>query len=407
MRLTVDLLPYQHKFLQSRRKFTWLKAGLGAGKTFALSHYVLQRLLTNPETLGLIAANTYSQLNNSILLEVFNRFDDLGLKYHYSPLTKILTLGINGARALVLSLEKYEQLRGIEFGWAAIDELAFARPEAYDVLIGRIRCKKSHYLEIRVASTPNGFNFLYGKFAAGHYIDRVQTPQVFKGQFHELISASAFDNIHLPAEYLASLREQYSELFFKQEVLGEFVNVLQGRVYHAFDRAKNLRAGEYPGSLISACDFNVNPMTGVMSKVSQKRVHICDEFWLNYSNTFELAERIKKQYPDCEDIVPDAAGAAQHTNSTRSDHQILRDAGFNVLTRRKNPPRRDRFNNTNRFLQQGRLTIDPKCVKLIDDLDRLTFDSDDESLGHISDALGYLCWKVDPFRRPIPPARSL
>lgn len=408
MRLKVELLPHQHKFLRSRRKFNWLKAGLGAGKTFALSHYVLQRMLKNPETLGLVAANTYSQLNNSILAEVINRFEELDLKYHYSPLSKILTLGINGAKVLVMSLEKYEQLRGIEFGWAAIDELAFARPEAYDVLIGRIRCKRSHFLEVRIASTPNGFNFLYDRFASGAYIDHSKTPQVLKGEFHEMISATAMDNPTLPKEYLDSLFEQYVGLFYKQEVLGEFVNVAQGLVYHAFDRSKNLKEVQNPiGDLRAACDFNVNPMTGIMANVSQKRIHIRDEFWLNYSNTFELAERIREKYPRCQEIVPDAAGSAEHTSATKSDHQILREAGFEVLNRRKNPPRKDRFNNTNRFLQHGWLTIDPKCVHLIEDLDRCTYDNEDESLGHISDALGYLCWNVNPFRRPTPEPRIL
>ena len=66
----------------------------------------------------------------------------------------------------------------------------------------------------------------------------------------------------------------------------------------------------------------------------------------------------------------------------------------------------DRINNTNRILAASRVFIDPKCKKLINDLEKVTWKDNkpDQSgeakmLTHISDALGYGLWKHDPFTK--------
>lgn len=401
--MKISLLPYQMRFLKSRHKFVWLKAGLGSGKTFALAHYIIIRMLKNPETLGLIAANSYTQLHKSILTELFYQLECLGLSYTYNILTKEVCLLDTGAKAMALSLEKYDQLRGIEFGWEAIDEGAYAREEAYNVAIGRLRCKRSHRLEIRIASTPDGFNFLYDRFASGGYISRIETPIFHRDKYHELISASARDNFHLPDGYLDSLATQYDPLLYEQEVEGEFINTDQGKVYHAFDRTTCLE--EFRGEVINrhaGSDFNVNPLTSVLASViSNNSVHIYDEVWLEHSNTFELADKLTSiEYGMT--VIPDATGSARKTSASKTDHQILRDAGLIVKSKRKNPSVKDRHNNTNRWLSNGWLKISPKCTHLIEDLSKLTHDNTDPKLSHISDALGYLLWHINPLRRPQP-----
>lgn len=406
--MIIKTLPHQMRFLRSTKKFVWLKCGLGAGKTWALSQYIIYRMLTNPETMGLIAANSYDQLNKSILSELFSQLTALGLEYTYNSLLKTLTLHVNGAVASVMSLEKYDTLRGIEFGWLALEELAFSREEAYNVALGRLRCKHSKALEVRIASTPNGFNFLYDRFGSGGYISRMRTPIFCRDEFHELISASAYENFYLPADYLPSLKAQYDPLLYEQEVLGEFINTATGKVFYAFNRDSILE--QHTGPVIqfgSGCDFNVNPITAAVgSIVSNNSVHVMKEIWIEHSNTFELADAL---VDICDDmlVVPDATGAARKTSASKTDHQILRDAGLNVRTRRKNPSVKDRQNNTNRWMANGWLKIDPACVKIIDDLSKLTHDNDDPMLGHISDGLGYLLWHLNPLKRTPKESRAI
>jgi len=110
-------------------------------------------------------------------------------------------------------------------------------------------------------------------------------------------------------------------------------------------------------------------------------------------------------------VYGDAAGRSRSTAGT-SDYAIIREffptAALCVGT--SNPPRRDRYNAVNAALRTAggrvRLRIHPRCVHLIADLERTTYqagssepDHSDPLRGHISDALGYLVARVMPAGR--------
>ena len=399
--MIVRLLPFQNRFLTSRNKFVWLCAGLGAGKSFALAHYCIGRMLTNPETMGLICAATYSQLRDSILTELFRQLDTLGLKYSYSTLTGYIELHANGARVKTFSLENYEVLRGIEVGWIAIDEACLAKEDAYKVAIGRLRCRRSKALECRIVSTPKGFDYLYDRFVG---------EKLSPG--HELIHATAFDNPYLPDGYLDSLAAGYDEKMYRQEVLAEFVSNAEGNVYYAFDRTEhaNKRVIRVPSVPIwVGMDFNVNPMTAVLANVVSGNLQVFDEVYLKNSNTYEMRNEIRERYPDALiNVAPDASGSSRKTSSTKSDHMILREAGFKVHTAKKNPAIEDRYNTVNGRLREGRIATDPiKCPMLVRDLERVTHEGNPSYLTHISDALGYLAWQIFPMKAPRRESRIL
>jgi phage terminase large subunit len=397
--MIVKLLPYQMEFLRSSEKFVWLCAGLGSGKSYALAHYCIERMLTNPETIGLICAATYSQLRDSILTELFRQLDMLGLKYSYSTLTGFLDLHANGARVKTFSLENYEVLRGIEVGWIAIDEACLAKEDAYKVAIGRLRCKYSKRLECRIVSTPKGFDYLY---------DRYYGEKLSPG--HKLIHATAHDNPHLPAGYLDSLAAGYDERMYRQEVMAEFVSNAEGNVYHAFDRNEHAsgpidRVETLP--IWVGMDFNVNPMTAVLANIKHGSLFVFDELYLKNANTFLMRDELKKRYPKTQiKIAPDRTGQARKTSSTKSDHEILREAGFLIVPGRTNPAVEDRYNTVNGRLTEGRISIDKtKCPMLLRDLERVTHETNPDYLTHISDALGYLAWHTFPIKKARPQSR--
>ncbi len=110
-------------------------------------------------------------------------------------------------------------------------------------------------------------------------------------------------------------------------------------------------------------------------------------------------------------LYGDAAGGARST-AGKSDYEIIRGffrtETFRVThnVRNTNPLVRDRVNAVNAMLcnSQGirRLSIDPRCRRLIRDLERVSWKADnhgnlsaqldksDPELTHTSDALGYL-----------------
>lgn len=391
----ISLLPYQYDFVTSEEKFVWLCAGLGAGKSYALAMYCIYRMLTNPQTIGLILAASYSQLRDSILAELFRQLDLLGLKYNYSTLTGFITLEANGARVKTFSLENYDLLRGIEVGWIAIDEACLAREEAYKVAIGRLRCKHSRALHCRIVSTPKGFDFLYDRYAGEKWV-----------KTHRLIHATAFDNPYLPDGYLESLAAGYDDRMYRQEVLAEFVSNAEGVVYFPFDRREHAykkieRVKELP--IWVGMDFNVNPMTAVLANKIDGKLKVFDEVFKPNSNTYEVRDIIRKRYPDAHvKIAPDATGSARKTSSTKSDHMILSAAGFVVVVAKVNPPIEDRWNTVNTRLKEGKIEIDKDCKMLIRDLERVAHEDNPKYLTHISDALGYLAWHHFPMKKPRP-----
>jgi hypothetical protein len=152
------------------------------------------------------------------------------------------------------------------------------------------------------------------------------------------------------------------------------------REYNAsFETGGNLAAYMYKRDLHmkrhderSACkfiglDFNVQPMVAEIGCVySDNSVHFYDEVVIhNNANTGEMVKRLRAKHPDINDIYPDATGSARSSVSPRSNHQILRDAGYNVIARKAPPHHVDRLAAFNRALQDGEggvhLTIDPVC----------------------------------------------
>ena len=95
-------------------------------------------------------------------------------------------------------------------------------------------------------------------------------------------------------------------------------------------------------------------------------------------------------------MYPDASGSARKTSAAHTDHDIMKMAGFQVLSPRANPPVKDRVNTVNRLLREGRLTVDSSCKYTIMDLEQNVWrnqqiDTRDPEQGHMLDALGYGC----------------
>ena len=89
-----------------------------------------------------------------------------------------------------------------------------------------------------------------------------------------------------------------------------------------------------------------------------------------------------------------------------SDIDILKQNGFQVKVRKKNPPVVNRVNSVNRMLE-GNTLIDPRCKVLIQDLEKVTnkqgtrdIDKSNKLLSHSSDALGYFLQHEFPIIKP-------
>lgn len=391
--MNLELSDSQYEFIYSDKPHVLFCGGVGSGKTFSGALWTIMMAKQYPNCRGLITANTHSQLQKATLAELFALCDKLQIKYKY--LVNQNRVFIGESEALCYTMEKPENLAGPTVGWWWADEAAFYRKLAFDKGAARVRDKKGP-CTIRFTTTPNGFNWLYEYF--------VENPADYK----EVIYSKTLDNLdNLPDTYVEQLKAQYDTKMAAQELDGQFVNLNSGQVYYAFDRKRHVSNCEIKDTdlLIVGLDFNVNPLCGVFVAKRGEMLYIVDELYLTNSNTFQAAKEIIRRFPTRYlQVVADETGNRRRTSSNQTDHEIIRRAGLELVDF-KNPTVKDRHNNLNRLFDRNYIKINPKCTNLIKDLEQLTHDNDDDMLSHISDALGYAAWKINPLQKPRRKAR--
>lgn len=391
MSKTIELSPSQMQFVTAKNPYVLFCGGLGSGKTHGGAVWALSMALQYPSTKGIITANSYSQLKKATLAKFFEILQQNGISYEYKSQDGVIHInnGVGITEIYAISAEKYDLARGIEVGWIWSDECAFYRKEAFDVFIGRIRDRKGPG-QWKGTTTPNGFNWLYDCFVSEPLKDSL------------LVTGKTKDNLaNMSSNYYEVLLAQYSSKMAQQELEGEFVNLTSGKVYYAFDRRRHVGSLPVDNNLVwTGLDFNVNPLCGVFVYEVAGKLYVTDELYQKDSNTFNAAKEITSRFRDKQvAVVADESGSKRKTSSNNTDYEILRRANLHVVNFR-NPRVKDRYNNLNRLFETGQILIDPKCTKLIEDLEKLVYDNKDEMLSHMSDALGYVTWHLSPMKRP-------
>lgn len=370
--------------------------GVGSGKTFCGALWLLDELkrwYEGDKSTGLITAISYGQLRRSVLTEIFKCMTDWGVEFSYNQQQSLLT--INGAKKFFcLSVDpgSVEKARGITVGSVWMDEAAYIRDiEIYNTIQGRIRDKQGSGKTL-LTSSPNGFNFIY---------------DLFKGELHDpdkykTVRAKTKDNKHILSSFYENMASQLDEKGIKQELEGEFISRQGGSAYYQFDRTRNVGDVEWNGQMgFIGMDFNVDPFTAVIGLFSSGKFFIFDEIYMKGgSDTYMMAAELSRRGYGNFQVIADSTYSNRKT-SGKSDKRILESAGFTCMSTR-NPFVVDRVTNMNRLFAQDRVIIDPKCKKLIRDLEQVTFkdngqlDGSNKELTHISDALGYFCWRLSP-----------
>ena len=391
MNKTIKLSNSQMDFLTSGNPYTLFCGGVGSGKTHGGAVWAMAMCLKYPGTKGIITANSYSQLKKATLSKFFEILQENGIPYNYKSQDGVIEVDTGNGTATVyaLSAEKYDLARGVEVGWIWSDECAFYKREAFDVFVGRIRDRKGPG-QWKGTTTPNGFNWLYDAFVSEPLHNS------------KLVTGKTKDNLgNLSDNYYKTLSTQYSSKLAQQELEGEFVNLTSGKVYYAFDRRKHVQDINVSGRLVwLGMDFNVHPLCGIFCHEVGGKIYVVDELYQTDSNTFNAAKEITQRYTDQQvTVVADESGSKRKTSAANTDYEILRLANLHVVNFR-NPKVKDRYNNLNRLFEAGQLIIDPKCKKLIADLEKLVYDNKDDMLSHISDALGYVAWHLSPMKKP-------
>lgn len=427
-------LPAQHAFhTDLSTRFKGYSGPIGSGKSYALVYEALFLSRMNPGLLGLVGAPTYRMLEDSTQRTFFEVLAAEGIDYIFHKQENRLRFPANGSEVIFRTMENPERLRGPNLAWFALDELTYTREEAWTRLLGRLRHPQARRLCGCAVWTPKGYDWVHHRFVEEQHPD------------YRLVQATPKENTYLPPDFYDQLKESYAERFYRQEVLGEYLDIFGGNAYYAFCE-ENVRPVEYDPSLplCWALDFNVDPMCSLICQIEEykprawsppwacsKVLRVLDEIVLSDSNTEASAEEFIHRTANLRGfprpvpliIYGDASGNSRTTKSTRTDYELLREifrhwpAHYRVALRTNtaNPVVRDRVNTVNSVLRNTSgvrsILIDPKCRELIKDLHQVKWrrdaagnptgdlDKSDSQRTHVSDALSYLVaqeWGLRP-----------
>lgn len=389
----IKLKPAAWKIFRDPARFRVVVSGRRFGKTMLAVTEMAVAACGKPRALVWFVAPTIDDARGTAFRPLLEILDERMIAE--STRNPMYIKLINGSEIEFLSAEKSKRGRGLDL--VVLDEFAFF-DKGKDVWEAQLRPALSDKLgRALFTTTPSGYNWAYDVYMQGAGDD----PEWSSHSYTTLDGGWVLDS------EIEAARRSMDPRLFRQEYEASF-EALTGRVYSNFDRHHNVSSEikDDGGVLLVGMDFNVNPMSAVVAQQAVDECHVLDAIEVPTSNTEEMAEELKRRYPDRHIIVcPDPSGRSRKTSAPvgETDFTILKRHGFKIHAPTAAPPVVDRINNTQAMLLDAmgrrRTLVHPRCTRLIRGLDGLTYKEDtnipDKSLGldHITDALGYLLWQ--------------
>lgn len=304
---------------------------------------------------------------------------------------------VNGSIIYLRSADNPDSIRGIGLDYVVLDEAADISEDAWKAVIRPTLSDKEG--SAMIISTPKGRGWLYDVFN-----DAKHLPDWNAWQF-----TTAEGGI-VSKEELAQARLDLGEREYLQEYEAKFVDY-SGLIYYAFGehniKDMDFANNEYTTLNVGA-DHNIDPGCAVIAFQHSGGLHIFDEIEIYGSDTSEMAREIMRRYPNRRYICyPDASGAQRRTSAIGgiTDHIIWKNHGFQLKVGSVNPAVKDRIASVNAVCKADnmRLTISPKCVKVIKCLRSHTYKEGTRQPtkgehDHFNDALGYMVNNLYPLR---------
>jgi hypothetical protein len=393
----------QKLIVQSPQRFKVAVCGRRWGKT-TLAIREMCRIASQPDKEIFYVSPTYRQSKMIAWKKLRNKLVDLKWVKKINE-TELSILLKNGSTISLKGADGGAQnLRGVGLDYLVMDEFSLIDEEAWsEVLRPALSDRMGSALFI---TTPAGMNWAKDLFDLAE-------------QFPDEWASFQFTSIqggNILESEIEAARRTLDTKTFKQEYEATF-ETFSGRVFYAFDRKYNLRSytDDLPRDIHIGMDFNLDPMSAVVAIKLGNTLQVIDEIKIFGSNTDELVDEIKTRFPEKRIICyPDPAGAARKTSANgRTDHTILRTAGFQVLAPGRHNPVRDGVNAVNAKLRSstGETTLffDPKCKYAIECLEKQTYKTGtsipdkDSGFDHMNDALRYMVDYLFPIRQPVQP----
>lgn len=388
-------------------KFRAYVGGFGSGKTFVGCLDLLIFFSQHPGTRQGYFGPSYPSIRDIFFPTFEEAAHMLGFRVETREANKEVHLyrgRMYYGTVICRSMDRPESIVGFKIARALVDEIdtlpKAKANRAWNKIIARLRLVIPGVQNgIGVTTTPEGFLFVYEKFA--------HAPT----ESYSMVQASTYENqAHLPEDYIDSLIETYPAELIEAYLGGEFVNLTSGLVYKSYNRrrcasSETIKPGE---PLYIGQDFNVTKMRSTTYVIRDGVWHAVDEL-VDLYDTPELITTLKSRYDGHKmTVYPDASGGSRKTvNASESDIALLEQAGFSIRVRSTNPAVKDRIMSVNGALERGMVKVNAdKCPETARCLEQQAYDDNgepDKKSGHDhqNDATGYPIAYEMPIRKPI------
>lgn len=399
--------------------YIFLIGGFGCGKSYTdvqLCLFLYQCYKDSPVAIQIgVFGVTIKLLKQTVIADLERAFDAAGIPYKDNSQAGTLTVG--NIIFVYLAMQYPDDIYAFNFTCCLVDEIDELPPEKVKAVVkavqerNRVRMRANRYFQERspfvfFSTTAQGMG---GTYNLTREFEKDGIP-------FAVIRGRTQDNTSLDPNQVKLLRALYTEDEARAYLDGEFVNLTTGRVYHAFDRKKNV-----------SMRFEV---------AKGERVYVGQDFNYGYNATAEVIERngkmwvvdshhwedmgqglrrLRELYRDNPiTMIPDASGKEIMQGwAEEADEQ-----GIELCWNNRNPSITERIMGVNKAFMLGQLSVmEPyhqregmRGLELKDSLvDKLvlgleTRDFDDagkprkgrgpDALDHSADALDYAVWHI-------------
>lgn len=403
----MQLAQWQSEVANFPERFLTVVAGRRSGKTYLAIRQICYHARKPNQNIFYITAS-YRQAKMIAWKLLKERLLDLRWvqKINESELT--ITLKNNSTISLKGS-ENIDALRGISLSYCVIDEAADCDPDLFQSII-----------RPALADQKGGCLFITTPKGKGNWVYDLYNMQESNDEWRSY-TIKTVDAGFVDEDEIEQARSEMSLKQFKQEFEASF-ETTESKIAWAFDREHNIKempVGLDTRTILLGCDFNVSPIAGCIFVQDNATLYCIDEIQMWNSNTQELADEVKRRYPQSKIYAfPDPSGTARKTAANGlTDHTILQNSGFVVKAPRRHDAVRDRINATNaRFCSadgERRLFISKSCKYTIESLEKYNFKEGTQvpdkggkqDFSHQFDALSYCVAYIFPLKREVAPAQ--
>jgi len=359
----IDLLPKQHQFLNSPKKFVMYSGGRGSGKSQVLCYAALRQAVI-PFNEVLLVRKTRVDLMSTTLISLLGGENPVIPPSYIEAHNKSEgTIKIKGGGVIrYRGLDKGTSVRSVNSGCLCIDEVCEFTEEELEELYYGLRSpygSRQVYMATN-PGIPSPDNFLYRKF----FIE--------KNDDHEVITSSSYENPYLPPDFFEMFKHM-SPSRKKQMVEGIWCSI-EGVVFDNFDRTRHCRHlvdGKYDvqreyDSHILSIDWGITHSTAmILCGVKGTKISVLEEFGTSHMLIKQIKDKIvqlKEKYRNLEIYYDPSAPILANE---------LGNIGINLI--KANNDRQVGIDRIRNHLGENTLEIDYGCEKLIREFENLTF----------------------------------